>query len=65
MKDKIKNWIENEYRDCVKFHSDPHAALTRAYGVLMFGANELVSNEEVDELGNWWNDEMREKFLEI
>ena len=65
MKDKIKNWIENEYRDCIKFHSDHHAALTRAYGVLMFGANELVSNEEVDELGNWWNDEMREKFLEI
>ncbi len=65
MKDKIKNWIENEYRDCVKLHCDPHAALTRAYGVLMFGANELVSNEEADELGHWWNDEMHDKFLKI
>lgn len=65
MKEKIKNWIENEYKDCVKFKSNSYAALTRSYGVLMFGANELVSNEEAKELGDWWSDEMREKFLKL
>lgn len=65
MKEKIKNWIENEYHDCIKFHSDPHAALTRAYGILMFGLTELISNDEIDEIVKWWENEMHSKFLKL
>ncbi len=65
MQEKIKNWIENEYHDCIKHHSDPHAALTRSFGVLMFGLNELIPSCEFDELGKWWDDEMHPKFLKL
>ena len=65
MQEKIKNLIENEYHDCIKFHSNPSAAFTHAYDIFMFGLTELLSNDEIDEIVKWWDDGMLPKFLKL
>ncbi len=64
MKEKIKAWIEYEYQSMVKHGSNPREAMTRAYGVIMFGLNSAL-DEWDDELADWWSDEMLPKFRKL
>lgn len=66
MEDKVKAWIEMEYKDqlrhgdnCSAFH-----AVDRCYGVIMFAINNLFEDYN-DELGKWWDDEMLPKFRDL
>ena len=64
MEEKIKNWIEREYRD-VRFHGgNVSMAIDRCYGILMFAINELFEDYN-EELGRWWDREMLPKFRAI
>lgn len=65
--EKVTVWIENEYKGCVTHHSNPHDALTRSYGVMLFAINELLDydSEEAKIIIKWWDDEMLSKFREL
>lgn len=59
---KLKEYCNYEI-DCVKRHGyDPHNAVTRCYGAVMFVLN---LDDFDDELGKWWDDEMHSKFREL
>lgn len=65
--EKVTIWIESEYKSCITYHSNPHEALTRSYGVVMFAINMLLKydSEEAKIIENWWDDEMLPKFREL
>ena len=64
MENKVKAWIEKEYR-WTKKHGDNCTArhsIDRCFGVVMFALNELNCPNT---LGNWWDNEMLPKFREL
>lgn len=61
MEEKVKAWIENTYKTCIRFHSDPQNAVSMCYGALMFVLDEKYD----EELGQWWDNEMHPKFREL
>lgn len=66
MEEKVKTWIEMEYKDQLKKgnnYSISHA-IDRCYGVIMFAINNLFE-EYNDELGGWWDNEMLPKFKQL
>ena len=65
--ENVTTWIENEYKSCTVYHSNPHKALTRSYGVVMFVINVLLEydSEEAKIIEKWWDDEMLPKFREL
>lgn len=69
MENKVKTWIEYEYK-CVKTSmstNHPYSvvnAIHRCYGVLMFSINNLFDDYN-EELAKWWDDEMLPKFREL
>ncbi len=65
--EKVTIWIESEYKSCVTYRSNPHEALTRSYGVIMFAINMLLKydSEEAKIIEKWWDDEMLPKFREL
>ena len=76
MENKVKKWIEAEYRSvkhvlesvssispCVK-NEFIHDSIERAYGVMMFAINNLFDDYN-EELGEWWENEMLPKFKEL
>ena len=65
--EKFTIWIESEYKSCITYHSNPHEALTRSYGVVMFAINMLLKydSEEAKIIENWWDNEMLPKFREL
>ena len=65
--EKVTIWIESEYKSCTTYHSDPHEALTRSYGVMMFAINMLLKydSKEAKIIEKWWDDEMLPKFREL
>ena len=69
MKEKIKNWIIQDYNFIKKYGDEGSArhAIDRNYGVLMFALNSLFNynSPESKELQNWWDDEMLPKFREL
>lgn len=66
MEQKVKEWIEREYKDVIKFGDNCSArhAIDRCYGVIMFAINNLFEDFN-DELSHWWDDEMLPKFREL
>lgn len=66
MENKVKAWIESEYKYAKTWGDDNSArhAIDRCYGIIMFAINELF-NDYNDELGKWWDDEMLPKFREL
>ena len=68
MKEKVKEWIENEYKRAKNWGVNKYSiqcATHRSYGVLMFAADELLGGVEEEELGKWWDEEMLPKFREL
>ncbi len=65
--EKVTTWIENEYKNCTTYHSNPHEALARSYGVVMFAINVLLEydSEEAKIIEKWWDDEILPKFREL
>lgn len=61
MIEKVKTWIEDTYKDCIRFNSDPKNAIAMCYGALMFVLNETCD----EELSQWWDNEMHPKFREL
>ena len=60
--DKLKEYCEHELKMVNRFGHDPHEAVTRCYGAMMFIIN--MDNFD-DELEKWWDDEMLPKFREL
>jgi len=65
--EKVTTWIENEYKGCTTYRSNPHEALTRSYGVMLFAINVLLEydSKEAEIIREWWDDEMLPKFREL
>lgn len=63
MKEKIKDYCEKEYRDCIRYDSDVEKATDRAFGAVMFYLNYCTDYDE--SIGKWWDDEMLPKFREL
>ena len=59
---KLKEYCKHELWAVDHFGYDPHAAVTRCYGAVMFVIN---MDDFDDELGKWWDDEMLPKFREL
>ena len=59
---KLKEFCKHELWAVKRFGYDPHAAVTRCYGAVMFVINMDGFD---DELGTWWDDEMLPKFREL
>lgn len=59
MEEKVKAYCEKEYEMALKWGYNPHEALTRAYGAIMFVINYDKYNED---LVKWWEDVMLPKF---
>lgn len=64
MGEKLKEYCEYELENVEKRGYNPHEAVTRCYGALMFILN-YAGNAFDDELGNWWDDEMLPRFREF
>ena len=67
MKEKVKKWIEREYKQVKNWGADKYSiqcATHRSFGVLMFAINELFDDYN-EELSKWWEDEMLPKFREL
>lgn len=67
MKNKVKEWIEKEYKQAKNWGVNKYSvqcATHRSFGVLMFAINELFDSYN-EELGKWWEDEMLPKFREL
>lgn len=65
IKEKLKAFILNELEIAQANNStfeDKLYARNRAFGALQFVNNEVLSYDK--ELGEWWNNEIRPKFLE-
>ena len=63
IKQELKDYILEEL-DCALNATtieDKLYARNRAYGALMFVNNQVFPHD--DKLGEWWNDEIRPKFL--
>lgn len=62
MEKKIKAYCEKEYENVLKWGYNPHEAMTRAYGAIMF----VINYHDYDEdLAKWWEDVMLPKFREL
>jgi hypothetical protein len=64
MFEKIKKYCEHEIMCVEQFGYNPHEAVTRCYGAVMF----LLSSFEVEDLknlGEWWDNEMLPKFRKL
>lgn len=66
MEDKVKAWIEMEYKDQLRYGDNCSAshAVDRCYGVIMFAINNLFTDFN-KELAKWWDDEMLPKFRDL
>ncbi len=64
MENKIKNFCENAYNDCVKYDASVNAAIDRCYGAVMFCINNCFDDYN-NEIANWWDNEMLPKFREL
>ena len=76
MENKVKSYIETEYRNVVRtVNSDSLLAkkygkdivktsIHRCYGVIMFAINDLFEDYN-KELAEWWDDEMLPRFREL
>lgn len=65
IKEKLKAFILDELEVAQLEDStfeDKLYARNRAYGALLFVNNEVFTYDE--KLGEWWNEEIRPKFLE-
>ena len=65
IKEKLKAYILEELEIAQMEDStfeDKIYARNRAYGALQFVNNEVMPHDK--ELGDWWNEEIRPKFLE-
>lgn len=65
MIEKVKSYCNHEIENVEKRGYDPHGAVTRCYGAIMFVANEILGGIEGEELGKWWDNEMLPKFREL
>ena len=69
MNERVKAWIENTYKTCIRFHSDPQNTVAMCYGALSFvldeGHDEALDEEYDEELIQWWDNEMHPKFREL
>lgn len=64
MEEKVKQWIEREYKDVRLHHGNVPMVINRCYGVLMFVINELF-DEYNEQLARWWDNKMLPKFRAI
>jgi len=67
--EKIKADLMNFILDELELAQDKDSTMEdklyashRAYGALLFVNNKVISHDE--KLGEWWNKEIRKKFLE-
>lgn len=76
MKDKVKAYIEHEYKTVERLISEEtplakrygketvRLSKTRCYGIIMFALDTLFDDYN-EELGKWWDNEMLPKFREL
>lgn len=76
MEKVVKDYIEHEYKNVERLVNGEtplakkygketvRLSKTRCYGVIMFAINNLFEDYN-KELGNWWDDEMLSKFIEL
>lgn len=72
MEKKLKDFCEREYNDLVNYYSASiiswddaiKKAIDRCYGAMRFCTNNCFP-EYNNELGEWWDNEMLPKFLEL
>lgn len=66
MKEKVMKWCEYELKNAERGW-DPHGAVTRCYGIIMFVSNEVLGfdTDEGKALAVWWDDVMLPKFREL
>ena len=63
MQEEIKQYCEEEYNSCIRYHSSIEKAIDRCYGAVMFVINYT---ERYDNLvAEWWDNEMLPKFREL
>lgn len=61
-KEKLKDYIKNEYQLVRRGYDDPQSVLTRCYGAMMFTANTLLNEKDREEIFKWWDNEILFKF---
>lgn len=65
MKQKLEEYINEEFRNITKWSSDAKQAGTRCYGAVMFAGNYCCDPAEREEIFSWWDDEIHPKFREL
>lgn len=63
LNEEIKQYCEDEYKNCIRYHSDIEKAIDRCYGAVMFVLNYTERYDDL--IGKWWDDEMLPKFREL
>ena len=61
---KIKAYCEHELICVEKWGYNPHEAVTRCYGAVMFLLFSF-EEDELEDLGKWWDDEMLPRFRKL
>ena len=61
---KLKKYVEHEVWCVERLGYNPHEAVTRCYGAVMFLLSSYPE-EELEDIGNWWDDEMLPKFRKL
>lgn len=64
LREKIKEWCEEEYARCVKYKMNPDLAMTRTYGAVMCALDKILPEWD-EELARWWDEEMHPRFEEL
>lgn len=67
IENKVKEFCESMYEEAEKYCASKESIINKramSYGVVHFATNYLFPCFN-NELGNWWNCEMREKFQKL
>lgn len=64
MVDDLKRYCEEQING-IKHGYDPHQAVTRAYGAVMFFLSVFPDDEEYEGIGWWWDNECHPRFYEL
>ena len=63
MLEKLKAYCEYEMTCAKSGRYDINGCITRCYGAVMFLMSSGLDNEE--EIGDWWDNDMHERFREL
>lgn len=66
MKEELKLYCESEYRNARHFSDGWLRAIDRAYGaVVFFLCTTCTTEADKEEIMDWWENDMREKFYAL